>query len=263
MAAPASSGTTTTVARGCYVYGIVPESAELPDDMTGVGDPAGTVRVIRHGRVAALVSDLETDRPLGTPQDLAAHQRLLDATSARMPVLPLRFGAVMTNDQAVAEELLAPQEDEFADALDELSTYAEYVVKGRYVQDIVLREVLAENPQAARLRDEIVAAGDPDATYNLRIQLGELINNAVTEKRVADTRAFGAAVAPHVARSVVRDPTSEEDAVHMALLVDREQQPHLEDAVGQMVDAWNGRVTVRLLGPMAPYDFVASRAPGT
>lgn len=259
MAAPASSG--TTVERGCYVYGIVPDTAEPPEDATGVGDRPGTVRVVRHGRVAALVSDVETDRPLGSPDDLVAHQRLLDAASAQMPVLPLRFGAVMTNDQAVADELLAPQEEAFAEALAELGNYAEYVVKGRYVEDAVLREVLGENPEAARLRDEIAAAGNPDATYNLRIRLGELINNAVTQKRVADTRAFGAAVEPHVERSVVREPTSEHDAVHMALLVERERQPHLEDAVGQMAEAWDGRITVRLLGPMAPYDFVATGPP--
>ncbi len=65
-------------------------------------------------------SEISVDRPLGTPEDLQAHAHLLDGTSGVAPVLPLRFGAVMTDDTAVEEELLAAHADEFAAALQEL-----------------------------------------------------------------------------------------------------------------------------------------------
>ena len=73
-----------------------------------------------------------------------------------MPVLPLRFGAVCASDDAVAGELLGPHYDEFAAALRQLEGHAEYVVKGRYVEHAVLREVLAEQPRggAAQRADQ-------------------------------------------------------------------------------------------------------------
>lgn len=95
---------------GVYVYGIVPADVEAEKDAVGVGD--GPVSIIRHGEIAALVSEISVDRPLDKPEDLQAHAHLLDGTSRVAPVLPLRFGAVMTDVDAVEEELLATHADE-------------------------------------------------------------------------------------------------------------------------------------------------------
>lgn len=250
-------------ARGCYVYGIVPADVELDSDATGLGDPPAKVELVRNGEVAALVSEIDLGHPLGKPEDLMAHEQLLDAVAPEVPVLPVRFGAVLTDADAVAEELLGSNHDELAAALEQLEGRAQYVVKGRYVQDAVLREVLAENPAAGRLREQIQSAGGGDATHNLRIQLGEMINEAVTAKREADTREAGNALASVVAASMVREPTHEEDAVNVAVLVDVAKQEELERAVDDLASEWEGRVEVRLLGPMAPYDFVVTDAPGS
>jgi hypothetical protein len=69
--------------------------------------------------------------------------------------LPLRFGAVLTSEVAVAEELLAAHHEQFAYALEQLDGRAEFVVRGRYLEQVVLAEVLSENKQAARLRGNI------------------------------------------------------------------------------------------------------------
>ena len=116
---------------GVYVYGIVPADVEAEKDAVGVCD--GPVSIVKHGDIAALVSEISVDRPLGKPEDLRTHAHVLDGTSRVAPVLPLRFGAVMTDEDAVAEELLAAHAEEFAAALEELEGRAQYVVKGRYV----------------------------------------------------------------------------------------------------------------------------------
>lgn len=248
--------------RGLYVYGIVPADVELTEDAPGgLGDPPAEVYLVHSGTVAALVSEIDLGAPLGKPEDLVAHQQLLDAVSAAAPVLPVRFGAVMAGTDAVTGELLGPNEDEFAAALAELEGQAQYVVKGRYVEDVVLREVLSEDPQAARLREEIQAEGGGDATHDLQIQLGELINEAVTAKREADTRTVGQALARIAEASEVREPTHEEDAANVAVLVRTGNQPDLERAIGELAGEWEGRIELRLLGPMAPYDFVVTGTP--
>ena len=216
--------------------------------------------MVRHRDLAALVSDIAPDQPLGRPEDLVAHEELLDATASAVPVLPLRFGAVVATDDAVAEELLDAHYDEFSAALEQLEGHAEYVVKGRYVQDALLREVLTQNPQAAQLGDQIRGA-DENATRELRMQLGEIISNAVEAKREEDTRVFGDAVQGLVVASVVRPPTHELDAVHTALLVESSAVPDLEQAVQGLADDWDGMIELRLIGPMAAYDFVGTANP--
>jgi hypothetical protein len=244
--------------RGCYVYGIVFSDVEPTDDATGVGDPPARVEVVRHDGIAALVSEIDLTKPLGQPEDLMAHQQLLDASAAEVPVLPLRFGAVLTSKEAVVEELLAPHCDEFTSALRELEGGAQYVVKGRYVEEAVLPEILSENPEAAELADEIRQAPDEDATRDVRIRLGEIISDAIAAKREADTRELGRILEPHCIATSVREPTHEQDAVHVALLVEKSKQDDLEQAVADLTHDWEQRVTVRLLGPMAPYDFTGA-----
>jgi Gas vesicle synthesis protein GvpL/GvpF len=247
--------------RGCYVYGVVPHDVEPVPGALGVVDPAGQVQVVRYGEIAALVSEINVTRPLGRPEDLRAHQELLDGAATTVPVLPFRFGAVMTNAGAVAEELLAPRREEFAAALEELHGRAEYVIKGRYVEQTVLSKILAESQHAARLRESLRRVADPDASRDQRIQLGELINQAVSAKRVADTRALGEVLAGHVVASLVREPTHELDAAHVAVLAELAHQKGLENAVSELARDWDGRITVRLLGPMAPYDFAITHPP--
>lgn len=243
-----------------YVYGILPGDIKVEPGATGVGDPPGEVRVVRHGDLAALVSDVDVDKPLGRPQDLFAHEELLDSTAAEVPVLPLRFGAVVAGDDAVAEELLQANHDEFATALRQLEGRVEYVLRGRYNEQAMLREVLEEDPQAAELAGQIKGA-DPDATRELRMELGEIITNAVEAKREEDTRAVGEVLAGHVEASVVRPPTHELDAVYTAFLVKTDAAEGLEQTVRRLADDWEGRVDLTLAGPIAAYDFVGAPDP--
>ena len=245
---------------GVYVYGILPGDIEIESGALGVGDPPGEIRAVRYRDLTALVSDVDLDRPLGRAEDMFTHEELLDASAADVPVLPLRFGAVLTSDDAVTDELLGPHHDEFAAALEQLEGHAEYVVKGRYAEQAMLGEILANNPAAAQLGQQI-RAGDPDATRNERIQLGEVVAAAVEAAREADTRTLGDAVAGQVAASVVRPPTHELDAVYAAFLVETGKAEGLRQAVEQLADEWQGRVELRLIGPLAAYDFVMASAP--
>ncbi len=243
-----------------YVYGIVPADVKVQAEAAGLGDPPGELRAVRHGDLAALVSDVRLDRPLGRPQDLLAHEQLLDASAAEVPVLPLRFGSVMASDEAVARDLLGEHHDEFADALRELDGHSQYIVRGRYAEQSVLGEIIADDRRAAALREEIVDT-DADAGREQRLALGELINQAIDAKRTADTRTLGEALSDQVAASVVRPPTHEFDAVHAAFLVRNDQAGQLRQAVEKLAEEWQGRIELRLIGPLAAYDFVGGAAP--
>ena len=244
---------------GVYVYGIVPGDVKLNSGVHGVGEPPGEIRLVRSGDgdLAALVSDVDITKPLGTPEDLQAHVEILDAVITDAPVLPSRFGAVLTNEEAVAEELLDANHDEFAGALQQLGGRAEYIVRGRYVQQAILEEILSENSKAARLRDRIQGA-DPDATRELRIQLGEIVNKTVANKRQADTRLLVSAMKDHCVASGARVATNELDAVYVAFLIEADQAGELKRVVQEFSDRWRGRVELQVRGPMAPYDFVGN-----
>jgi hypothetical protein len=251
-----AASTVTDQATGWYVYGIVPGEVKAPREQRTVGD-GRPATVVRWGTIAALTSPVPTGTPIGTPDDLIAHQRMLDAVAARAAVLPMRFGAVLATDEAVERGLLEPHHDEFAEALDKVAGTVQFVAAGRYAQAAVLPEVLNENAEAAELAVAI-RGKDEVVTRNLRIRLGEIVDAAIAAKREADTAEFVTAVQPSCEAIAAREPSHEDDAVHLALLVRRDREDDLWHEVRHAAARWRGRVDLRLLGPMAPYDFVTA-----
>jgi hypothetical protein len=250
----------TSPIEAIYVYGIVPADVQVEDDANGIA--GAPVEVIREGDIAALVSPIKTDHAIGKPEDLQTHAELLDGTASVAPVLPLRFGAVMTDTKSVAQELLREHYDDFAEALKALEGHAEYVIKGRYDEKRFLSDLLDENDQASTLRDDIQAKSE-DAGRNSRIALGEIIANAVEAKRQADTQTV-VGLLDDIAKQVnVREPTHEWDAVHVALLAEVDREGDVHEVVDGLNKKGKGRIQLRLLGPLAPYDFVVAPAPAS
>jgi hypothetical protein len=248
----------TKTETGFYIYGIVPGDVELTEEIRGVADRE--VTLVRSGDVAALVSEVDLAKPLGTPEDLEAHEDILDSTASGSPVLPLRFGAVVSGEDAVTTELLDPHRDEFTQALAELEGRVQYVVRGRYVEQAILGEIVSENRDAAELAERIRGA-DPDATRDERIQLGEFINNALEAKREEDTQLLLTRAEGAYVTYAVRQPTHELDAAYVAFLVDTDKAEDLDRVVDDAGGDWQGRVQLSLRGPMAPWDFVNANAP--
>jgi hypothetical protein len=240
-------------ARVCYVYGVVPSDTRLPEGLTGTG--GSPVTLVRHGDVAGAVSEIPPMEALGSRADLLAHEGVVAALAAETTTLPLRFGAVVTTADALVEEMLAPHHDWFAGVLDDLTDCREFAIVGVYEEDAVLREVLEEEPEAARLRERVRDLPE-NATYYDRIALGELIVRALDDKRLVDTEELLRTLQPYAVDVAPREPTSEDTAADLAFLVAKEGQPRFEQAVDDLGHRWAGRIRLRMIGPLAPYDFV-------
>jgi hypothetical protein len=244
---------------GYLVYGVVPGDVEPTGDARGLGDSA--VTTVTHGRVGALVSEVALDRPLGTPEDLVAYQRLLDSIATAVPVLPMRFGTAMTDLDAV-EAVLADQHDDFAESLERVDGQAEFVVRARYVMEAVLPEILASNEEASALREQIRDQPE-ELTGNARLRLGEIVYAAIEAERERDTARLVEILGDTVADCRELPPTHEEEAAHVAVMVATAQRDKFEQALLKLADdEWQNWATVRLLGPFAPYDFVQASENG-
>jgi hypothetical protein len=251
--APPESESATDQQTGYYVYGILPGDVELVEDIRGVRDQE--VRLVQIDELAALVSEVDLVGPIGTPEDLQVHQRLLDLVASVAPVLPLRFGAVLNSEDAVRTELLEAHQDEFTAALQELEGRAEFIVRGRYDESAILKEILSQDSEAADLREQI-RGKDADATRRERMQLGEIISNAITARRDEDTRLLLSRMSDHSVASIVREPSHELDAVNVAFLLEDDQEDELNQVVEELGEDWGKQVELSVLGPIAPYDFV-------
>ncbi len=244
---------TTSVDSCCYVFGIVPAGASVPapDD----AGPAAGLRLVEVGDVAALVGSTPADRALGRAADLLAHDRVLaEVVAAGTPVLPMRFGAVVTDEGAVEHELLGAHHDHFVEVLDRLRGRVQYTVNVRYEQDTVLRQVLEEHPEIARLRDAD-SRSESRAAFDRRLRLGELVVRALERLRPTDV----AAVLQDLGDDLdfrARHPSSPDEVLDAAFLVETARAEEFEDRVEDLARRHAGRLRVRLVGPSPAYDFV-------
>jgi hypothetical protein len=137
--------------RGCYVYGVVAFADDLvPAGLAGL--EKAPVRLVRHEAVAAVVSDIALERPPGRAADLVAHSEVLDALVGLTAVVPVHFGSVLADDRMVVEDVLAPGYDDFVHLLEELEGRVQLNLRATYVQETVLAEVVAADPEVAALR---------------------------------------------------------------------------------------------------------------
>lgn len=249
----------TLATAPCYVFGLVPSDevpadARLPDAPSG-SDAIGSVRLVRGEHITAVIASSPTDRPLGRAADLRTHDRVLaELVAAGITVLPFRFGAVVADEQAVVDELLSAHRDFFTDALEQVRGCVQYTVRARYEQDAALREVLARHPEIDALR-----RGTAEGDVAGRLRLGELVVRALERMRPADADALITALELHARSTRVDEPESAEAVLNAALLVERGHGSVFEDAVEDCGREFAGRLRIRLVGPVAPYDFVPER----
>ncbi|MGP4044577.1 GvpL/GvpF family gas vesicle protein [Streptomyces sp. 2A115] len=234
-----------------YVYGIAADShPALPDGMGGVGDPERPVRIVKAGGLAAIVSDApEGLRP--KRKDLLAHQNVLAETGAGGPVLPMRFGSLAPDDEAVAG-VLAERSDHYKERLGTLAGKVEYNVKANHNEEAVLHRVMAENPEIRAITEANRQAGG--GTYEQRLRLGELVVAALKSREAEDAVDLQHTLEP-VADAMSVGPESTGWLANVSFLVERESAEVFLSAVEQ-VRKGHPHLEVRVNGPLPPYSFV-------
>jgi gas vesicle protein GvpL/GvpF len=233
-----------------YVYGVLAESGSGAVSVAGVEGSA--VRTIARAGLAALVSDLASDR-LAAAREVRAHWRVLEEATEKATVLPVRFGTVLT-EEAVGDDLLAPNADELTALLESLEGHVQLSVKGDYDEDALLREVVAGSRRIASLRERV--RGLPEAAgYYERIELGELVAAEVARRRGQDEALALERLQGHAADVRAEQPKSAEGAFDLAFLVERGRVDDFSAAVSALREQLGERIRLRYVGPLPPYSF--------
>jgi gas vesicle protein GvpL/GvpF len=238
-----------------YVYGIVRAPEASPPDLPAVCN--SEIRQIEGRAGVAVVSDVAGGFVEATADDLQRHSDVLQELLERSTALvPLRFGTVYPDDEAVRCELLDRRGDELEVLLQAVENRVEARLKVFYVEETVLGEIVAERPQVAELRRRTRALSRA-ATYYDEIRLGELVSSALAAKRRRDTRAILERLAPLAADYVVEEEPHEWSLVTASFLLDRANLDDFHSALSAVADDGEHRLQVRCLVPLPPYSFVS------
>ncbi len=237
-----------------YLYAVVEADSRLPEGMRGIGDVP--IHAVSHRGLAAVVGPVPEDAPLGRRGDVLAHSEVVEGLVRHGgTVIPVRFGAVFDDDSDV-QDMLVAEHDQLVDVVDDLRGRSQFTLRARYDEEAVLTEVVGENPEIAELRE--ATRGQPEhASYGDRVRLGELVADALESKRDSDGQLVLDALAPHAVAVSVLGGAGLDHLVRAAFLVEHDHVDGFEETAESVAAEMSARARVALVGPSAPYDFVA------
>jgi hypothetical protein len=234
-----------------YVYGVCASGAALPR-VKGIG--ARKLRLVEAAELGAIVSGATPPVRAGK-EELATHAHVLQRALAKGPVLPMRFGVVFPDDDAVRAELLVPYGEVLGEQLRELSGTVELHLRATYHEPALMKEVVEGDSRIAALSASL-RGRSADATYYEQIELGERVAQAVEAAAARDRATVLDALEPMCVAVSVAAPEHEQVACDAAFLVEEARVPAFDRAVDELGRRNDGRIRFSYTGPHPAYNFV-------
>jgi len=236
-----------------YVYGVIRTDKPLEFDVGTVGG-VGLVQTAVMGGLALLVSSVSETKIRPSRRNMLAHTKALEAIMQDHDVLPMRFGLVI-DDVEAAKTLLTKYADVLHDHLDKVSGHIEFGVKATWEESQVFAAIMEERADIRELRDSL-AQRSPDQTYYERIEIGRQLEAAVAEKNSDLSNKAHAVLAALATDSVLNTAKDQMTAIDAAYLVDRKALGDFEAKLNEAFDHLGDMLTIKLVGPVPPFNFV-------
>ena len=230
------------------VHGIV-RAADA--DLEDVRVPEGLrARAVVAEPLAAVVSTAP-DRDL-TAEDAEPHLDLLVGVVAQgLPVLPVSFGTVAPDEDAVRAEVLTADADVLERQLDAVAGLVELRLDLTFDTDASVAAAREADPG---LRDMAERARRSGAGFSEKLALGETTAMRVAEYQDALVDRWTGELEELAERSAVLH--GDEQLRRIAYLVRRDRMDDADAAVARMQDDLGGRAQFEYVGPLPVFSFL-------
>lgn len=242
---------------GKYVYAIIESDEPRAFGPIGIGNRNDLVYTIHHGGLAAVVSNTPIMIHDPTRDSVLAHENVNETVMKEFTVIPMSFSTVFRTEEDVVE-FLKHTTDALRDVLRRMKDKIEFGLKVNWDTDTVLRELEQEREDIRRLK-EGVSSNRTSSTYFARVQLGRLIEQAMTEKAASYVREIYDNLRPVATASRENKPIGEKMILNAAFLIERGRAVDFEKTVLDMATHYEGRLRLSHSGPWPPYNFVNIR----
>jgi hypothetical protein len=236
-----------------YVYGAVRSGALSEVPREGIRD--APVELLERDGLGLLVSTVPVEGLRVRRQDLLRHLRLIEDVFAQTTVVPCSFGTVVASREAADAYLLEERRDELLELLLRLDGRSQLNVKIAYDEEHALKEIVAAEPEIARLREVTRRLGA--AAYYENLRLGELIAAALAARRARDADDFLERLAACAEDVVVEESRDETLILKASFLIGRRRLDAFNEELERLAANEAPRVRVESIGPLPPTAFVS------
>ena len=244
---------------GIYVYCIIESADPRTFGRIGIGGRNDEVFTVHYRDLAAVVSRAPLQVYDPTRENALNHEHVNEVVmidNGFTPV-PMSFGTLFKTEEDTVE-FLKDTYDALRDVLQKMKDKLEFGLKVNWDRDSVLAEVEQENEELRRLKAEI-EANQQSSTYFARMQLGRLVERALTDKSDAYVRDIYDELRETAIASRSNKVIGDKMIMNAAFLVARDKSDLFDRKVHEIGKRYEGKLTFRYTGPWPPYNFVTIR----
>ncbi len=218
------------------------------------GLEAAQVYAIDHGGLRAVVSDTLSPRVRPERRNITAHQAVLNSLMEQETVLPMRFGVIARNAEAV-KKLLEANHKSIKEHFERLKGRVEMGLRVSWDTSNIYEYFVATHPVLRETRDEVWSKST-NIQRDQKVELGRLYESLRTAAR-KDCAEKVKEVLLNYCDDIVENPVKrEKDVMNLACLVERKHMDEFAKGVFQASKLFDNVYLFDYTGPWAPHNFV-------
>lgn len=243
--------------EGCYIYGIIGASQRQELGPLGIGGRGDMVYTLPYQNVAAIISKAPIVKYPVTRENMLAHSRILEKAAEETTVLPVRYSTVAANEEMIIEKLLKTRYQEFIDLLKAMAGKIELGVRARWVDlNATFAELVEENKNIKALKAASLNEKNEQRRYANNIKIGELVQQALAEKKKREARALIDTLRPLSLDYREREIYGDMNIINAAFLIVREKVPDFDQKINELEKMYQGSKQLKYTTTAVPYNFV-------
>ncbi len=243
--------------EGVYIYGIVAATQRREFGPLGIGQRGDTVYTLYYQDLAAIVSRSPIIKYAVTRDNSLAHARVVEKAMEDGTVLPVRFCTIAENEAMIIDKVLKNRYQELMDLLQGMTGKIELGVRARWTDlDAIFAEIVEENKTIKTLKEALLHEKNEQRAYAGKVKVGQLVQNALKEKRNSETEELLAALKPFSLACKENQIYGDMNLVNAAFLINQEQESAFDSKMQELEKVYGERKKLKYIGPVAPYNFV-------
>ena len=199
----------------------------------GIGGRGDDVYTVHHKGLAAVVSHTPLVVYDPTRENVFAHEQVNETVMREFTVLPMAFGALFRTEDDIVE-LIRGTYDALRDVLTKMEGKVEFGLKVNWDRDKVTAELEEKDDEIRHLKEQIVSR-TTGSTYFARMQLGRLIETALTDQADAYIREVYSQLRDTAVASRANKPIGDRMIMNAAFLIERDREAEFDQKVKRLL----------------------------
>jgi hypothetical protein len=235
-----------------YLYAIV--AGGEPRAYPSLGIDGKDVYTISDGGVAAVVSGLTSSKIRPERANLRAHQAVLKRLIEDTSPLPIAFGTIAGDPQAI-RKILVQNRRAFDEQLARVAGKVEMGLRVTWDVPNIFAYFVNTHTELRLVRDRLMSARH-EFTQEEKIELGRMFDRLLNQDREEHVARVERALAPLCVEFKSNPCRNENEVINLACLVKRDAQEAFSAGVFAAAKFFDNNFSFDYSGPWAPHNFV-------